>query len=528
MYTGYSKTNYLGSWRWSYAIMDIYQIADLQNKPLISKVVLLYMPGLDASLYMSRSHLLSSMRDCCGNPRAVMAISSLASSSQTIETLLTCKQKRKHQENANETTRSCKFLKETTGSKNTIGYMELPIPAIYYTLTERQLEENGYPTDVAGGHKSMPGFVSTRQAPTGSTHKMLALDCEMCYTSEGLELTRVTLVNIEGKVILDKLVKPSKAIVNYNTRYSGITSEMLANITTTLKDIQEEFLNLVSRETILVGHSLENDLLALRIVHNLVIDTAILYQHPQGAHFKPALRIITKKFLSRDIQQSKSGHNSVEDARATMDLALMKIQKGPGFGKPSSVVCQNLVSLLSDQGQKCSLIDQKNVLQHYACRSCNAILSFSDDDALLKAAKEVKNENVNFVWTQFSDLDSYYEKQSRNAETVNAQAAEMVALATCSEKFVKGKKKFRCTISIELEAILEHMDRRVQKLFTALPTNGLLIISTGHGDTHTVRRVREMLRTNMETNIPRSNLAALLGELQAEAETGLGWFCVKH
>ena len=81
------------------------------------------------------------------------------------------------------------------------------------------------------------------------------------------------------------------------------------------------------RETILVGHSMENDLLALKISHDLVIDTAVLYKHPRGSH-KTALRILAKRFLSREIQQSGNGHDSIEDARATMELALLKIRHG--------------------------------------------------------------------------------------------------------------------------------------------------------------------------------------------------------
>lgn len=95
--------------------------------------------------------------------------------------------------------------------------------------------------------------------------------------------------------------------------------------------VQEDFLKLVYKETILVGHSLENDLLALKISHGLVIDTAVLYKHPRGASYKTALRVLARKFLSQEIQQSSNGHDSIEDAKATMELALLKIRYGKYF-----------------------------------------------------------------------------------------------------------------------------------------------------------------------------------------------------
>ena len=95
---------------------------------------------------------------------------------------------------------------------------------------------------------------------------------------------------------------------------------------------QEELVGLVYKETILVGHSLENDLMALRISHNLIIDTAVLYKFDRGPRcIKIALRVLAKKYLSREIQNTGSGHDSVEDARAALDLALVKIKYGKSY-----------------------------------------------------------------------------------------------------------------------------------------------------------------------------------------------------
>jgi RNA exonuclease 1 len=84
----------------------------------------------------------------------------------------------------------------------------------------------------------------------------------------------------------------------------------------------------VYKETILVGHSLENDLTALRISHSSIIDTAVLYRYNRGRCCKIALRVLAKKFLNREIQNTGSGHDSVEDARAALELALLKIKYG--------------------------------------------------------------------------------------------------------------------------------------------------------------------------------------------------------
>lgn len=63
------------------------------------------------------------------------------------------------------------------------------------------------------------GYMSTLSKPSmESDPGVYALDCEMCYTTAGLELTRVTVIKEDLSVVYETLVKPSHKILDYNTR----------------------------------------------------------------------------------------------------------------------------------------------------------------------------------------------------------------------------------------------------------------------------------------------------------------------
>ncbi|KAF1785012.1 Exonuclease, RNase T/DNA polymerase III [Phytophthora cactorum] len=215
------------------------------------------------------------------------------------------------------------------------------------------LKQHGFPTDVEEEQRKLleategntrDSYVATQPRPTISVEEaametdetlasvsssgefIYALDCEMCETDIGMELTRVTVVDIKGDVVYDQL-------------FSGISEETLRDTKYILADVQRDLTTrFLFKDTILVGHSLTSDLRALRLVHPTIGDTAILYPHQRGFPFRTSLKYLTKTYLKKDIQiQTQAGHDSAEDAIASLELLLLKVREGPWFGIPESV-----------------------------------------------------------------------------------------------------------------------------------------------------------------------------------------------
>ena len=129
-------------------------------------------------------------------------------------------------------------------------------------------------------------------------------------------------------------------------RWSGITPESLAKATHTFEQVQSHVLSLLSAKPtpILLGHSLESDLKALKICHARCIDTAIIYHHPRGRPLKPGLAWLTKKWCGREIQnRGEGGHDPEEDARACLDLLKKKVDNG---SFPPSLQCAHTPMIL--------------------------------------------------------------------------------------------------------------------------------------------------------------------------------------
>lgn len=147
-----------------------------------------------------------------------------------------------------------------------------------------------------------------------------ALDCEMIYTTGGFRIARVSVVDASGKEVFDELIKMDDGVEvvcvisltiashsstisdathtryggahrDLNTRFSGIhPEEYAARAVLPLESVRRALAPFIGADTILIGHALDNDLRALRLVHRRVVDTAALFPHPRGLPYRRALR----------------------------------------------------------------------------------------------------------------------------------------------------------------------------------------------------------------------------------------------
>ncbi|KAM0679883.1 hypothetical protein GINT2_002055 [Glugoides intestinalis] len=182
-------------------------------------------------------------------------------------------------------------------------------------------------------------FVSYRKPVTRSPYFLLAIDCEMmqCEGSVATETVsqvgRVSIVDHTGNIIYDKYIKPESKVIDYLERYSGLNKENTgAGITK--EELIEEILSIIGTNTYLLGHGLENDLEALNLYTENVIDTSYLFLNTDG--FKIKLSQLSRIYFGEVIQEKK--HSSAEDAFCCLKLLTYKIAQLKNIFDPEGSV----------------------------------------------------------------------------------------------------------------------------------------------------------------------------------------------
>lgn len=356
------------------------------------------------------------------------------------------------------------------------------------------------------------GEVSESEIEQGSVtagRRVMSVDCEMCKAeSDEFVLTRVSLLDWDGTTVLDKLVKPDLAIKDYLTQYSGITPAMLEDVTTTLSDIQQELLGLITPHTILVGHSLNSDLNALKLTHPFLVDTGILFPHPRGPPYKQSLKWLAQKYLHREVQKGTKGHDSVEDARTCLDLVKQKCEKGPTWGTGDT----NAESIFKRLGRSIrpksnnetrngAVIDWGEPNRGHGnqarvsigCKSDGEIVE-AIDCALRGSAvgKDGATETVDFLWARLRELELsrgwWDDAKSADVEAMRQSALQRLNLLreevdAEADVEVKGS---------ELGEAVSRTIKHIAQIYDSLPRCTAFIVYSGTGDPREIRRLQAM------------------------------------
>ena len=342
---------------------------------------------------------------------------------------------------------------------------------------------------------------------------VLAMDCEMCTVEGGdSALTRISLVGWDRSVVMDELVKPDKLIIDYLTRFSGMTADMLNPVTTTLPDIQKRLLDILTPTTILIGHSLDSDLTALKLTHPFIIDTSVLYQHPRGPPLKSSLKWLAQKYLSREIQKGHGtlGHDSVEDSRACLDLVKQKCEKGPEWGNSGSdgeTIFKRLARTPpfgkgalgeGEQGKTGAIVDHGAPEKNFGQMATFSIACDTDADVVDGVRRAVHGDpygavipggGVDFTWARMRDLETF--RGWRNNHRYDLIQMENENPPDSQPNPNKKNSNLKPSQASAVAATITH----IKDLHTSLPPCTLLIVYTGTGDPRPLARLQHMQRT---------------------------------
>ena len=210
------------------------------------------------------------------------------------------------------------------------------------------------------------------------------------------------------------------------TQYSGITPDMLKDVTTRLEDVQRDLRALLPSDCILVGQGLNNDLKALKMMHPYVIDTSVIFNITGMRRRKTKLALLSEIFLGRTIQSaSRKGHDPEEDASAAMQLVKLKLEKGYEYGD----------ALL--RGQMPSTIPTTT--------SADEVVAVSVVDELKRREKKVYVVCSRDSSSAYDEDESYVDKVEDKKEAVaKAQSAafenDFISCHVKASKWSSGKK----------------------------------------------------------------------------------------
>ncbi|CAD2102089.1 exoribonuclease, putative [Plasmodium vinckei lentum] len=341
---------------------------------------------------------------------------------------------------------------------------------------------------------------------------IFSIDCEMCETSGAhRELTKVTIVDAYMNIVYDSYVMPDNKITNYLTLYSGINENTLKGVHTKLSDVQKELKNIFNNKSILVGHSLENDLHALKIKHDYIIDTSVIYSNNYYNFLKPSLFNLSKKYLSITMAR-ENGHNSIDDARISMFLALKKISE---FDNADLQVGYHPLPLFMDRNNyvnmTSNMINEKDVNQKYdknmciydsknkyieekfskqIMRNCFYCPCENDEECIENLVNNIKNENK---------IKNYIVILREYENLCNTKIYDCIKNSNNKSFNIEDNEKlFDIPTRVETNGILNNLSKNIEHVYNNMKEHDVLILLSYSNNYLATEKVKDTLNLAKE------------------------------
>ncbi|KAG8164723.1 hypothetical protein KVR01_004998 [Diaporthe batatas] len=181
------------------------------------------------------------------------------------------------------------------------------------------------------------------EAPGSAVRRAVAIDCEMGTSIRNESICiRVSAVDyFTAEVLVDQLVFPDEKILNYNTRFSGVTFKQMMQAKSKgdcllgIAAARRALWNFVGPDTIVVAHSGQNDLTCLRWIHAKIVDTFLVEASPVMKLEKEAREEAArqKELAEKLLQEAAAKEQSVP--AETNSGQTVRTQKQPGHQKPA-------------------------------------------------------------------------------------------------------------------------------------------------------------------------------------------------
>lgn len=259
---------------------------------------------------------------------------------------------------------------------------------------------------------------------------------------------------------------------------------------------------MLTPQTVIIGHSLNSDLSALKMTHPFIVDTSILYPHPRGPPSKASLKWLAQKHLSREIQKGHGthGHDSIEDARACLDLVKLKCERGPKFGGSSEASNESIFKRLSrspktgvsaanrTEGKLGAIVDHTPAEKNFGGMATFSIGCATDAQVVQGIKRAVLGDpdgstipggGVELTWARLRDLAILrgWSQGNRNSPDGRDPSEQL-------------EEPSPATLSAAVAQTVQH----IKSIRELLPPCTLFVVYSGTGDPREMARLQDMQR----------------------------------